>query len=80
MPKITTLVNHMVMVEKGREPADPKAQGNGNAEMVDTWTIVMMDRATGDVLRLGMKRDLRDEIVRQLTGGIVISGGELPQL
>lgn len=35
---------------------------------------------TGDTIRFAFGRDVRDHIVRELTGGIVLHGGELPKI
>jgi hypothetical protein len=45
-----------------------------------TWVLTMTDRISHDVIRVPMKQPLRDEIVRKLTNGIVLAGGELPKL
>lgn len=76
MPSITMLVGHHIQAVKGNEPETV----DGEPQVVDTWTIVLTDMQSQDQIRVGMRRDVRDELVRQLTGGIVLAGGELPKL
>lgn len=74
----TELLNQHIGVEHGKE-LQPIG-GNGELAEVERWTIVFTDRATGDQVRIGFGRDARDEIVRQLTGGVVLAGGDLPKV
>jgi hypothetical protein len=67
VPKRTHLTNQHIGVER---PAGGE----------DVWRIVLTDRAYGDQLILDIGRDARDELVKMLTGGIVLAGGELPRL
>lgn len=77
MPKVTTLVNHHMQAVKGTEVEEQDGEPTGT---VDVWMLVFTDRLTQDQIRISFRRDARDEIVRQLTGGIVLAGGELPKL
>jgi hypothetical protein len=63
---------------KGTEIDAP--EGNGEPRQVDVWTLVFTDRQSGDQFRIAFREDTRDELVRQLTGGIVLAGGNLPKL
>lgn len=75
--RVVTLVGQHLAAEKG---TDMRPGENGDPEVFDMWTIVMTDRGTGDQHRISFTRDTRDELIRQLTGGIVLAGGELPRL
>lgn len=77
MPKIVNLTDQHVSVEKGTEIEEPP---DGDPVAHEVWTIVMTDRRTHEQLRLGMRRPLRDDVVRLLTGGIVLAGGDLPNM
>ena len=48
----------------------------------DGWELVFTEvfPQTGDTIRFAFGRDVRDTVVRELTGGIVLHGGELPRL
>ncbi len=79
MPKRTTLHNQHLAVEKGTEIDQQASEEAGAPIVVETWTIVMSDRTYGDQFAITFRKDVRDAIVRDLTGGIVLAGGELPQ-
>jgi hypothetical protein len=76
MPKLTILNGFHLAVEKGTED---EISEEGVATH-DVWTIVLTDRLVHDQFRISFRRETRDEVVRQLTGGIVLAGGELPRL
>ena len=76
MPRVTMLVGHHIQAVKGQEPDTQ----DGEPAVVDTWTLLLTDTQTHDQIRCAFRRDVRDELVRQLTGGIVLAGGELPRL
>jgi hypothetical protein len=46
------------------------------------WVLVFTERfpETGNEIRFEMNRDTRDAVVRSLTGGVVLFGGELPKV
>lgn len=46
----------------------------------DIWTLVFVEKNTGNLIKYPFRRDTRDELVRKLTGGIVLAGGELPNI
>jgi hypothetical protein len=48
----------------------------------DVWTLVFTEKMppTGDEIRFEMNRETRDGVVRGLTDGIVLAGGDLPKL
>jgi hypothetical protein len=78
MPRWEQLVNFHMAAVKGHQ-MDP-AEGNGAPQKVDIWTLVFTDRQTGDQIRISFREKARDELVRQLTGGIVLAGGNFPKV
>lgn len=44
------------------------------------WIFTFADRHSGDTIRFAFDDDVRDYIVRELTGGIVLAGGDLPKV
>lgn len=48
----------------------------------DVWVLVFTEKfpPTGDEIRYEMNRETRDGVVRGLTDGIVLAGGDLPRL
>lgn len=48
--------------------------------VVEVWVLYFQEHGTGNQLRFAMQKEPRDELVRQLTGGLVLAGGDLPQL
>lgn len=73
MPRVETLVNFHMGAVKG---VDQEQDGS----FTDTWTLIFTDRATGDQIHIAFRREARDELVRQLTGGVVLAGGDLPSV
>lgn len=73
--KVTQLVNHNIGVVRGKEPEE-----TGSPKLVDTWSIVLTDMNTGDQTVVGFRADVRDAIIQQLTGGIVLANGDLSKL
>lgn len=55
---------------------------DGKGGTQDGWRLRFTEvmPPTGDTVDFDMDRALRDHIVRGLTGGIVLHGGELPKL
>ena len=78
--RVTELRNQMIQAEKGQVVGPPSPENGGKPQTVDVWKITCTDRAIGDQVWVIMDEALKDEIVRQLTGGIVLAGGELPKL
>jgi hypothetical protein len=76
MPKVITLVDHHMAAVKGTEVEE----SGTDAALVDVWELVFTDRSNRDQIRIRFRREARDEIVRQLTGGVVLAGGDLPRL
>lgn len=62
------------------EKVKQQSPTNGGSVEVDQWTFVFLDKDTGDTIAWSCGKDVRDAIVRQLTGGIVLAGGELPRV
>lgn len=69
--KVTRLRGWAVSVEKVQEVGSD-----------DEWRLVFTERipSTGDLVIYEMNRETRDAVVRQLTDGIVLAGGQLPRL
>jgi hypothetical protein len=69
--KITRLRGWNVGVEKAQAPGED-----------DEWRLTFTEKLppTGDAIIFEMNRDTRDALVRALTDGIVLAGGELPKL
>lgn len=76
MPVRQTLAGYHIQAVKGTE-LDENENG---AEVVDVWTLILTDVRSGDQIQIAFRREARDELVRQLTGGVVLAGGELPRL
>ena len=47
--------------------------------VVEVWVLYFQEHRTGNQIRFAMRRDARDELVRQLTSGLVLAGGEFPK-
>lgn len=77
MPRVENLVGFQMGVAKSHETDEP---ADGELETVEVWTLVFTDRQSGDQIRIAFRRDARDTLVRQLTGGVVLAGGEFPKL
>lgn len=69
--KITRLRGWGVHIEKSMHAGDD-----------DEWILVFTEKfpPTGDEIRFEMNRETRDAVVRGLTDGIVLAGGDLPKL
>jgi hypothetical protein len=80
MPKAIALVNQHIGVERGSELDSEESEKSGAPVSVDTWTIVYTDRTYGDSIRVTFRREARDALVRQLTGGVILAGGDLPKV
>jgi hypothetical protein len=80
MPKAVTLINQHIGVERGSELDSEESEKNGAPVSVDIWTIVYTDRTYGDSIRVTFRKEARDALVRQLTGGVILAGGDLPNV
>jgi len=76
----TELQNQAIRAEKGQVVGPPSRDNGDEPTFQDVWKIELTDRNTGDVTWFVMNEELKDEIVRQLTGGIVLAGGKLPKI
>jgi hypothetical protein len=76
VPRVEILENFTMGAVKGQEIEERERETSA----IETWTLIFVDRQTGDQIRIGFRREARDELVRQLTGGIVLAGGELPRV
>lgn len=70
--KITQLQGWNGQFIKQRQPS---MGSNGEVEIKEMWAFVMVEANTGDQIIFGFGEDTKDELVKQLTGGIVIAGG-----
>ena len=77
MPQVHQLVGYHMQAVKGSEVEEQDGSPSG---MVDVWMLIFTDRQTHDQIRISFRREARDDLVRQLTGGIVLAGGELPKV
>jgi len=66
-------VERITITERG-ENGEPKEAGG--------WMLVFTEALpqSGDTITFKMGRDVRDFVVRELTGGVVLAGGELPRI
>ena len=78
--EILNLRGWNVTIERGK--IIERGEGNGEPKEAESWILVYTEAIppTGKQIRFEMGRDLRDYVVRELTGGIVLSGGELPKI
>lgn len=78
MPRDVVLRGHDVRVGSGPIPV---ARGSNGEPVIETqWVITYIDKQTGDTVRYAFGDEVRDYIVRELTGGVVLAGGNLPKL
>ena len=81
MPKTTQLWNQHIKVEKGTEIDQRATAANGGTPVViEIWKLVFTDRATRDEVSISFDKEMRDTLVRDLTGGVVLAGGDLPSV
>lgn len=78
--KLTKLQGWSIAVERAR--ISERAESNGEPREVEGWALVFTEiaPATNDRIVFEFGRDVRDYIVRELTGGVVLAGGDLPRL
>lgn len=59
-----------------------EVMGEDGPEPASGWALVFTEShpPTGDTVTYEMNREVRDYVVRELTSGIVLHGGELPNL
>lgn len=73
MPKVMHLHNQHIGVEKGSE-IDAQESNEGGPVVKEMWTIVLSDRSYHDQYRISFGKEARDQIVKDLMGGIVLPG------
>ena len=73
MPKLMILQNQHIAVEKGTE-LDPQATTEGAPVVHEIWTFVFTDKTYGDQIRVTFGKEARDDIVKDMMGGIVMPG------
>lgn len=79
--KQTNLVGWTVSAVKAPpQPVMGGADGNGGLSVEEQWALVFSEKGAGNQIQFVFGREVRDHLVRELTGGIVLHGGELPSL
>lgn len=73
MPKLITLVNQHIRVEK-RSEIDPEQSTDGEPVIVEVWTFTFTDKVYGDQIAITFPKAARDDIIKGLTGGVVLPG------
>ncbi len=53
---------------------------NGQPSMEERWDLRFIENGTGNLISFLMDKDTRDHVVRQLTSGVVLAGGDFPKL
>ena len=66
-------------IQAGKE-SEPGTDDDGNPIIVDAYYIAYQEHNSGDIIHIAFTEEVRDVIVRQLTGGIILAGGNLPKL
>ena len=74
MPKAVTLVNQHIKVEKGTDIDGPASDESGAPVVHEMFTLVFTDRSYGDQIRISFTKETRDQIIKDLMGGIVLGG------
>ena len=81
MPRTEILSNFHIQAVKSQETdIIPGENGEESLEVVDVWTLILTDRQSPHRIQIAFRREARDELVRQLTGGVVLAGGEFPKI
>lgn len=81
MPATEILSNFHIQAVKSQETdITPNEDGSEGLEVVDVWTLILTDRQIPRRIQISFRREARDELVRQLTSGVVLAGGELPRI
>lgn len=78
MPRLTELVGWGFAVQDWQTPvADENGQptigDGGQLQMAPGKLLVLIDPQTGEQIRIGLSEGARDELVRQLAGGVVVA-------
>jgi len=58
----------------------PVQGDNGDPGLEERWELGFIEVGSGNRIVFVMDKNTRDVLVRQLTSGIVLAGGDLPQL
>lgn len=81
VPRVEILSDFHIQAVKGQETDVVKDEdGDESLEVAEVWTLVLTDRQSRDQIRIAFRREARDELVRQLTSGVVLAGGEFPKV
>lgn len=73
MPKLISLHNQHIAVEKGTE-LEPDTSADGEPVVHEIWTLIFNDRSYGDQIRISFRKDVRDQVVKDLMGGVILPG------
>jgi hypothetical protein len=73
MPKQVTLHNQHIAVEKGTE-LDSQVSPDDEPVVKEVWTLVFSDRTYHDQIRITFGKEARDQVIKDLMGGIVLPG------
>lgn len=79
MPKTTQLWLYHIDVQKDRE-LDRERSTEDAPVMRDIWRLVFTDRRTGDEISISFTEEIRDNLVKKLTGVSVASALDMPQI
>jgi hypothetical protein len=64
-----------------KKDVKPVKGENGDPDGVEeVWKMLLVERDTGNQIVFTLTREIRDFVVRELTGGVVLAGGDLPQV
>ena len=80
MPRVEILSNFHIQAIKSQETEITDENGSEGLQMVDVWTLILTDRQSPHRIQIAFRREARDELVRQLTGGVLLAGGEFPKV
>lgn len=80
MPKRIDLYNQHIDVQKTMELDPGASEVEGAPVTAEKWTLSFTDKTYGDQIRISFNKQVRDEVVKMLTGGIVLAGGDLPSV
>lgn len=73
MPKVIVLKNQHMAVQKGTE-LEPQASVDDAPVVHEVWTFVFTDKTYGDVIQITFGKEARDELIKDMMGGVVLPG------
>lgn len=72
MPKAIALYNQHIGVQKGTEIDNKASEEEGSPVVREVWTFVFTDKTYGDETRITFNKETRDQLVKDLMGGLVL--------